>query len=169
MQLTVAPELLPVYVLGKDISAAAVTRGLSSLVSSSALKMLARSPTAFAAALSDDQQDSMAAQLADASTSSTSNSSLSDGGDDASSITSNSSCSSEDEQGVGAHISRLHRHNAEFGLSVMRAKIRAPLALSPQQQAQVTDGVRAKLCVLQERCRIYTLCSSGGAELTAEA
>lgn len=49
-------DILPVYVLGNDISDAAVTRGLNSLVSSSTLKLLARSPAALAAALQDHLQ-----------------------------------------------------------------------------------------------------------------
>jgi hypothetical protein len=44
-------DILPVYVLGNDISGTAVTRGLNSLVSSSTLKLLYKSPTAIAAAL----------------------------------------------------------------------------------------------------------------------
>lgn len=56
LTIPVHPDILPVYVLGNDISDAAVTRGLNSLVSSSTLKLLARSPAALAAALQDHLQ-----------------------------------------------------------------------------------------------------------------
>lgn len=53
LHVPVHQDILPVYVLGNEISGTAVTRGLNSLVSSSTLKLLSRSPTALAAALEE--------------------------------------------------------------------------------------------------------------------
>jgi hypothetical protein len=57
LHVPVHKDLLPVYVLGSDVSAASMHRGLNSLVSSCTLRLLAKSPEALVAALRLQQQE----------------------------------------------------------------------------------------------------------------
>jgi hypothetical protein len=140
LTIPVHPDILPVYVLGNDISEAAVTRGLNSLVSSSTLKLLARSPAALAAALQDHLQQagcrpaagaadsgrSVAANTPGAAASSSSGSSVSDD-----TIT-GSFCSSEllDDS---SSLSSILLQQEEDALS--------PFAAADLQQQQMSDDV----------------------------
>jgi hypothetical protein len=62
LQVPVHAELLPVYVLGNGISDAAMNRGLNSLVSSSTLRLLSKSPAALVAAIRVQQAQPAGAQ-----------------------------------------------------------------------------------------------------------
>jgi hypothetical protein len=183
VQVAVAPQLLPVYVLGQGLSAAAVQRGLSSFVSSSALKLLAKSPAALATALGSGARASVAGCVRGAGHHAAAGqqqelpraaSAAGSGGDSESSSEtelllgfSGSSLSAHDtdrllaaSSGTGSGGGDSSRAAADTLVSAARARIRASLQLTPEQQAALTAHIHMRLGTLQQRCRIFSLCSN---------
>uniref|UniRef100_A0A383W7Z9 Uncharacterized protein n=1 Tax=Tetradesmus obliquus TaxID=3088 RepID=A0A383W7Z9_TETOB len=126
----VHPGITPVYVLGKSIGEAEVSKGLASLVDSAALKLLSKAPAVMAQAIMQPQQQQQ--QLAEQHV---------DG---------------QSEQASSSSSSSSRKHGGSQGPGMVPSRV--PLSLSAEQQRSILQHAHKRMEAL-ERCMIYSLCA----------
>jgi hypothetical protein len=142
-------HVLPIYVVGKAIGRAEATKGLSSLVDSSALKLLSQSPTQVRRALLPHGLEQQQSHMLCAQGTTTVNGSIR-----AATIS-----GLEAASGVSLHSAATTSGSSNgSGGGGAGSSTRVCVYLTEQQQEAIMDQLNSRMQMLQERCLVYSLC-----------